>query len=225
METNDRIAHLESDIKILKNEVQAVLLDLRDKYLEVDNPFNVPSPSAVTPQVIITQGSPANEAKPSTVPQNNAENKEVPEKVQESRGVPEAVMETHAEIRRDEVVHTQSPEAVSRNSRPQRNQNPSQDINLITVSGIMNWADKSIKELGHQKTETILEIAEMMGLLSPDLNRIMTKFISIDRDGNSDAVSARDYLDYLLKITTLLGKNNQTEEALLAILPRKGGRG
>jgi len=38
METNEKLAQLENEIKVLKNEVQAVLLDLRDKYLEAENP-------------------------------------------------------------------------------------------------------------------------------------------------------------------------------------------
>lgn len=234
METNDRIDHLESDIKILKGEVQAVLLDLRDKYLEVDNPFNTPPRTTVAPQVTTSQESAAKEEKPSTVPQSSSVKKEVPEKVQESTIVSEAVeavMETHAETRRDEeqdeveVVQTRTPKVVYLDNKPKRNHNAQSDINLITIGGLMNWADESVKRLGQQKTETILDVAEMMGLLSPDLNRILIKFIGIKRDDIVDSDLARDYLDSLMKITTLLGKDNKTEEALLAILPGKGSRG
>jgi hypothetical protein len=64
-----------------------------------------------------------------------------------------------------------------------------------------------------------------MGLLSPQLKQIMTKLINIDSDGNSQSVSARVFLDSLVKITTLLGKDNQTEAALLSIMSREDGHG
>lgn len=41
MELNDKVTQLEDEIKILKNEIQAVLLDLRESYLNNKNPFNV----------------------------------------------------------------------------------------------------------------------------------------------------------------------------------------
>ena len=38
-----RLARLESDFAIVKKELQAILLDLREKYLEAENPFNAPA--------------------------------------------------------------------------------------------------------------------------------------------------------------------------------------
>jgi hypothetical protein len=38
-----RLARLESDITTLKKDLQAILLDLREKYLEAENPFNSPT--------------------------------------------------------------------------------------------------------------------------------------------------------------------------------------
>ena len=39
METSDKITQLENEIKVLKNEVQAVLLDIRENVLNAENPF------------------------------------------------------------------------------------------------------------------------------------------------------------------------------------------
>ena len=47
MELNDKVTQLEDEIKILKNEVQAVLLDLRESFLNNVNPFN--------PDAMVTQ--------------------------------------------------------------------------------------------------------------------------------------------------------------------------
>jgi len=91
---------------------------------------------------------------------------------------------------------------------------------VIRIVGLANWAEESVKRLGYQKTEAILDVAGIMGLLSPDIKQIMTKLINVDSDGKS-SFSVRVFLDSLVKITTLLGKDNQTETALLSILSRE----
>ncbi len=92
MELNDKVTQLEDEIKILKNEVQAVLLDLRESFLNNINPFN-PTPilnQATSPVSVIVPDSPAErptdiedkqplpeitpaEDKPETTIPNNAE--------------------------------------------------------------------------------------------------------------------------------------------------------
>ena len=52
METSDKITQLENEIKVLKNEVQAVLLDIRENVLNAENPFTAQRPN-VTSQVVI----------------------------------------------------------------------------------------------------------------------------------------------------------------------------
>ena len=247
----DKISHLESDIKILKNEVQAVLLDLRDKYLEANNPFNTPSAPTTPQQVIVLQAPAANGARSDTELHSGSVEKEGKDKIEkpaggleagkethpetvkkegnanieEPAGGSEAGKETHPETAREEVQQAQMPEEVSRNTRPRRDHIPDRDINMISIGALVNWAEESVKKLGLQKTEAILEVAEMMGLLSPELKQIVTKLINTDSDGNSQSVSARVFLDSLVKITTLLGKDNQIEAALLSILSGKDDRG
>ena len=39
---------------------------------------------------------------------------------------------------------------------------------LIRIDGLVDWAEESVKKLGHQKTETILYVAEIMeAILAP----------------------------------------------------------
>ena len=52
METSEKITQLENEIKVLKNEVQAVLLDIRENVLNAENPFTAQKP-IVTSQVVI----------------------------------------------------------------------------------------------------------------------------------------------------------------------------
>lgn len=219
METNERVAQLENEVKILKNEVQAVLLDLRDKYLEAENPFNTSAPSAApAPQQIIIEHPPAApEARPTPEPKATPT-----EEVHKSEQEPATLLykkESKPEIAREEVTRVRQMEGDLHHTKPQKTQDTSHNINLVTIGGLASWADESVRKLGRQRTETILDVAETMGLLPPDLGRIITKLISIESDGHPEAMPVRDYLDSLLMLTTLLGKDNRTEEALLAMLP------
>jgi hypothetical protein len=44
-----KLARLESDFAIVKKELQALLLDLREKLLESENPFNAPADHSIPP--------------------------------------------------------------------------------------------------------------------------------------------------------------------------------
>jgi hypothetical protein len=75
LETSDKITQLENEIKVLKNEVQAVLLDIRENVLNAENPFTVQKP-VITSQVVIDRqvqspapaSAPVNEAKAAPAP-------------------------------------------------------------------------------------------------------------------------------------------------------------
>jgi hypothetical protein len=53
LETSDKITQLENEIKVLKNEVQAVLLDIRENVLNAENPFTAPKPAVANQQPVI----------------------------------------------------------------------------------------------------------------------------------------------------------------------------
>ena len=47
MEISETVKRLDDEVKVIKNEIQAVLLDIREAYLNPENPFN-PEISALT---------------------------------------------------------------------------------------------------------------------------------------------------------------------------------
>jgi hypothetical protein len=66
VETSDKITQLENEIKVLKNEVQAVLLDIRENVLNAENPFSTPKPAVTSHQTIIDHQSQMNTPQPVT---------------------------------------------------------------------------------------------------------------------------------------------------------------
>jgi archaellum component FlaD/FlaE len=74
MELNDKVTQLEDEIKILKNEVQSVLLDLRESFLKNENPFNTNRASQAAQPIIINQQAPvAVEEPPAQIEKNDDE--------------------------------------------------------------------------------------------------------------------------------------------------------
>ena len=58
MELNDKVTQLEDEIKILKNEVQAVLLDLRESYLNFENPVSRELPPMPEQHIMVSTPTP-----------------------------------------------------------------------------------------------------------------------------------------------------------------------
>ncbi|HEY90207.1 MAG TPA: hypothetical protein G4O07_00060 [Dehalococcoidia bacterium] len=54
VELSDKVTELEDEIKVLKNEIQAVLLDLRESYLNLENPVSRELPALPEQHIIVS---------------------------------------------------------------------------------------------------------------------------------------------------------------------------
>lgn len=223
MELSDKVTQLEDEIKVLKNEVQAVLLDLRDSYLNRENPFNPGvSPMASQP-IIINQPPPGAEEEPDDVISGeNQENEplEVEELANEPEPVYEQELPASEETAHEEVTGVWQPEIEPEARFKSRGtfDGPGGKVALATIARLAQWVAEAVKRLGRERTEVILDISEMMGHMTPELKNILVKFINPTPDGYSGKVAKRDYLASLIELESLLGKDNKSEVALLYIL-------
>ncbi len=221
MAVEEKVAQLENEIKVLKNEVQAVLLDLRDKYLEAENPFNeqvTPAP-VTTQQIVIGRESnpippppPAATTQPSV--SEDARREEPHDEQEPVERFEQQEIET-PDLTTVKAAHRVPPKAHLATTEPVAS---GPVLSPITVSAMVRWAEKSVKRLGRPRTETIVDVAEMMGLLCPQLKQLIGKLVSNEPDSAGGDASGRDYLDSLLEITSLLGRDNSAETALLSVL-------
>ncbi len=240
MELNDKVTQLEDEIKILKNEVQAVLLDLRESYLNHENPFTADaSPGVSSPTIVINQPAPAAAKEPVPAPEENPEggllglvdNTGEPELVNEFElpGEPEPANEpapvremkmavskdtTHEEMRtwRSEIM----PES---HLQTGETDNVSKGkIDLENLAGLAQWVEETVKIFSCERTEAILDISEMMGYLAPEFKKVLIKFIRPSPGEYTAKVTTRDYLASINKLADLLGKKDKSEVAMLYIL-------
>lgn len=229
MELKDRVTKLEDEFKILKSEVQAVLLDLRESYLNRENPFNSQAPPIATQPIIITQPSnqqpsiaKGKEEPDPTTPRINQENGQQKLKELFSEPAPVYTQEPigNTETAREQVKRAERPDIEPELDRKlvETTRNPDGKVDLATINRMTQWVVEATGRLGRQRIESVLDISEMIGHVTPDLKSILLKLLSSIPDEYSGEVTTRDYLVSLIELDTLLGNDNKSEAALLAIL-------
>ena len=248
MAEKDRVNQLEDELKVLKNELQAVLLDIRESYLNRENPFTpdvsaIPIQPAIATIVTAQQDPPPSTGikKPEEDQQDqlpdieNLEADEVvsagEEKKQPRAEKPAVKRESPGEEELD-VGEEAAREAVKEASRPdvqpmsqsqfKKTGNGSDGdgkVDLVTIVGLTQWVVDTVKRLGRQKTETILEISGIAGLLAPEVKNVLTKFADRTSDDYDGSATTQDYIATLIELEKLLGMNDRSEEmALLSII-------
>lgn len=237
MDLNDRLTRMENELKILKNEVQAVLLDLRESYLNHENPFNAGASSSTNQPIVINQPSqnrpspaaaeeqhaktPSKEQKgePSTEPKS--ENKEFKEqagktepsyKQEESIASKETAREEVKRALRSEI----EPEALRKPRETADNNGDKTD--LVTIAGLTKWVGQSVKRLGRERSEAVLDIAEITGHMPLNIKQALIKLINLTSEGHSGEVTTRDYMMSLTELDNVMSRGSKPEATLLSIM-------
>ena len=232
MDIKDKVAQLEDEIKVLKNEVQAVLLDIRENYLNRENPFNpdasVPIIHQVTTAITGREEQPSTEMEPENSLEQNYESELGGDNSKLNNDEPE--LEDNQELAASEEIAHKEVKGVWRSekeplaqSKARRNKNASgEKIDLTTIAGLTQWVGDSVKKLGREKTEAILDISEMVGHVPPDLKKILVRFINRTPDESDSNPTTRDYIATLIQLESLLGMNSKSDElARLSILSQE----
>jgi len=226
MDIKDKVAQLEDEIKVLKNEVQAVLLDIRESYLNRENPFNPDAPVTVIQQV--TEEQPSTEVEPENSLEQSNESERGGDDSELNNDEPE--LANNREVAASEEIAHKEVKRVGRSekeplaqSKARINKNTSgEKIDLTTIAGLTQWVGDSVKKLGREKTEAILDISEMVGHVPPDLKKILVRFINRTPDESDGNPTTRDYIATLIQLESLLGMNSKSDElALLSILSQE----
>jgi hypothetical protein len=233
--SNDKLSKLENEIKVLKNEVQAVLLDLRESYLNTENPFASVANPAATQQIVITERPSTGERRPDPQLKNNhkPEDTEPRKSLPEENRKPEVVepgeetplgsvpineFKLRTTRQEAEVTPVLSSKPESRPVGPETAIKKNSKLDLVTIAGLTGWVENSVKKLGRERTEAVLDISVAMGYVSIDLKPILVRLISLAHQSSCETtIGTRDYIDSLIKINSLLGNDNREESALLLL--------
>jgi hypothetical protein len=200
MELNNRVEQLENEMKILKSEIQAVLLDLRESYLAGENPFdpgsmvNILSPSVKTSKI-------------------TAEGDVIKEEPVGETGIDEKLKSAAAQAV-EEVKKARRSEIITEPQIRRAGEEPA----LGMVTALIHWVIESTKQLGQEGTKAVVEISELMGNVSPEIKAILFKLLSLSPSGQPGEITTERFLSSLLKLTEMTGKCTTAEAALISMI-------
>jgi hypothetical protein len=224
--SNDKITRLENEIKVLKNEVQAVLLDLRESYLNMENPFNaVAGPAAAIQPIVITDRSSSGQTKWDLADDEKLKSEPIkPEEKPRSEIPSRPASEPNplwAEMKTvpDCVPVSNVPNSDATKLPPRK----SDKLDIVTVAGLAGWVEESTKSLGKERTFAVLDMSLAMGCLTEEIKPMLNKLIELAPSSAIEGQSGTwNYLDSLIKINNLLSQDNRNETAL-QLLSRVSG--
>jgi len=202
MNPEQRLKALEDEFKVLKNEIKTVLLDIREHYLALENPFNhyakvVGRPE---PEIVATPEGQAEESKT----KGRLAEKEVKDKPGEE------TKETAVNPPQDLKQHT--------SVTPKK-------MGLITIVGLSLWVERAVSRLGKAKVEQLIEVYDTAGHLPPRSKEVLMKLIRLSKAKNTvNEVDSRDYLPLLRELDNLMSEGSQFEASVLSILCDKEGQ-
>lgn len=213
MELDQRLKALEDEVKILKNELKAVLLDIREQYLSCQNPFRT-EPHLDGRRV-------------RTVPLKGEEPDPMVHKVgkEEEPSAEPSMLEDKNEEQRSERPLT-APIFESNNGVKRQHNGKQKEMDLATIAGLTQWVDQTIQKIGKQRTEATIEGLYLMEHLPSGIKDFLLKFIHLSKAKEPQRqITTKDYLTALTQLEGLLGQGSTSEMALISILSTGQGDG
>ena len=93
------------------------------------------------------------------------------------------------------------------------------EINLLTLVGLVRWAEKSISKIGKERVEAVVEIYQTSGCLPASYKEVIPQIIRLaDGEKPEAQPTMGDSLNVLLQLDSLLGKKFKTQAAVLSTL-------
>jgi len=246
VELNDRVTQLEDEIKILKGEIQAVLLDLRENLLNRENPFtSASSPSHSNQPIIINNQQPQSVEKSDVVVQHEKPDA-ASHVTKESQVKPETTELSKSENekshlkRSDAAIHEHGngkdidrerglAETLEVNINGKKMLDSSNGkLELSTITALVHWGEASVVRLGPGITQAILDVSETIGDMSPELKTLLVKLIHSDQPQPCRKIIPHDYLKSVMELNNILGRNSRSDSllySLYALCSTPGGNG
>jgi len=219
---NDKITKLENEIKVLKNEVQAVLLDLRESYLNMGNPFNtVADPTTIQPIVINTNSRPHTEETAAVNHKSDPvrlEGKPLPESKEQPDADLESTRREMQTVSEVNAVHKSTTDKLVDFSAPKNGK-----LDILTVAGLVNWVEEATQKLGKERSIAVLEMSQAMGYLAEGIKPIVVNLIELSEDSPIEHIPRHKvFLDALIKLNRLLSHGNLEQIAMELLLMESG---
>lgn len=226
MELGQRISHVEGELKLLKNEMKEVLMDLREFVLNLQNPFGpgdgelrarAPTPPPSAPRAT-APAEPEGRGKAHAAAE--------PEGRGKARAREEAPGPLDAVDDPGEVVVLREPSngrsAAGTTTKEARGagmalaQNPSLDLH--TLMALARWAERTVKRVGLDGAEAIVQLYELSGSITPRWRETLVKLLGMAHKGVlSEKGSVKESIAALVQLQSLIQADPQTRQLMFLL--------
>ena len=220
MKVEQRIAALEEELKVVKNEIKSVLLDIREYYMSTQNPFT--GFKTINVKDIGDEGVTLDRPK-SDRPKKEEAISSLPESEISPSGY-EPTTKSQRREREAEPMAEQPNESIRPNESLRRRHradysSDNGNVDLIVIAGLTQWADQAAAILGKDRAEALVEIAHALRRFPDEVKNVLVKLIRLSphQSTNGKIISTKDYLAVLAQLSNLLASGH-SEDALLSIL-------
>lgn len=221
MEVNQRVKVLEDEMKVLKAEMKSVLLDIREQYLNNQNPFISPGQ---TPEHGVAgangSGEMAHMAPTLVVRESIVERDRDRGKNGDSAGDAQAestdggapTMQHQAPVSPQNTYGGAGGRAIAPCDHDEW-------LDLAVIAGLTEWVDRTTQRVGKQRAGAIVEGLHSIGRLPGGMKDFLVRFVTLSADIEPDRqLKAKDYLTVLSQLEGLLGRSGKSELSLISIL-------
>lgn len=231
----DKWQAIEEEMKLLKNEIKQVLIDIKEK-LDTAGAMH---PSAIKVVAAAPEKAPAEapcaavklepaSAAPGSNGNGNGHGRAA-EDIIEATGELAGVPAPHGNGKAHEIpaaAPERSGPAGSRAARPASDagiQSAKPAADLLTVSMLSQWLANGVKKVGRQRMEALLDIYGQLGGLSEPLKDSLMKLLNTDE---GDGQAMREGVSLLVEVDNLMHRalTDRSEAAILSLFLNGNGK-
>ena len=173
MELTQQVATLDDELKLLKGEIKVILKEIRAAVLSNNNPFTMD---------ISAVDAPAPAAPAPSVPDETAATKEEapPEPAMPELPLAGPVAPTAP------IGPPVGPGGPPPAAQEETNASKGQRWSILTIAGLMAWAEDAVATVGSDRFRTILELATLAELLPEDMRDVLDRLAKLAPAGGRD---------------------------------------
>ena len=227
MELNNKIMAIEEEVKLIKTEIKTVLVDLRETMNSYENPFvNAGPPVKNSADRGITANPNSEESVPATEPAKEPVNEPInappeqynpqaaavpvnapPEPYKEHPGIPPKNVE-YSELKRGGINNGGVIDNIYQNKLA-----GGTNIDIITLTRLMNWTDNALYTIGKDKLNAIIDLYDATGRLPKETKDVIIR-IEVFSPANSrppvdKAAEMKDCIDVLYHLDKIVSGESQ----------------
>jgi hypothetical protein len=214
-----QMQRLQDDVDLIKKSIKKLLIDIRDRMNEVENPFvfgsQIPGDRPVsqresvaekTGSAPVQQPEPQVQAPPAQLPQPPA----APVPVQEPPAPALSMAAVSDKLVADEQLLRTLQKQMEGEKQPSADAN--EKLRLQKIHRLFDWTGRMVKKYGHDRLEIMIESYTAMGYISKDacaqvkeITRLMPESL-----GESHDISSNAYVSELYVLNRILDPGDQS---------------